>query len=138
MRFRSENVRRQTIFKVENTDEFTLVDQWQTENGSRTSLNDIGISRERILRHRILENHVLPGAHHVAHDGLRQVGGAGGGSFLLNRDIVSAGRAPCFNQELLTQRADQKTSFCAGMLHGRTQDAFKQLLRSHLAGDCLR
>ena len=47
---RSENVRRQIVFKVERTDEFALVNQWQTENGTGAPLNDIGIGRRRTLR----------------------------------------------------------------------------------------
>jgi len=44
----SENVRGQVIFEVENTDEFALVDQWQSENGARAALNDVGIGRKGI------------------------------------------------------------------------------------------
>src|SRR5262249_46838832 len=45
-----ENARSQMVFKIENANQFSLVDQWQTENGAGTTLNDVGIGRKRILR----------------------------------------------------------------------------------------
>src|SRR5262249_61790823 len=52
-----ENARRQIVFKIENADEFSLVDQWQTENGAGATPNDGGIGRKRILRRCIVENY---------------------------------------------------------------------------------
>src|SRR5215475_4399479 len=45
---RRENVRRQVVFKIENADEFALVDQGQAENGTGTTLNNVGIGSKRI------------------------------------------------------------------------------------------
>ena len=64
----------QIVFKVENTDEFSLVDQWQRENGARATLKDVGIGRERILRRCILENHSFLSTHYVVHKRLRHCG----------------------------------------------------------------
>src|SRR5262249_46674410 len=46
---RRENMRCQIVLKVENADELPLIDQWQTENGTDATLNDVGIGRKRIL-----------------------------------------------------------------------------------------
>src|SRR5215813_5590968 len=48
--FGRENARRKIVFQIENTDEFSLVDQWQTENGTGATPNDVRISSKRILR----------------------------------------------------------------------------------------
>src|SRR5215813_8187693 len=37
-----ENAWSQMVFKIENANQFSLVDQWQTENGAGTTLNDVG------------------------------------------------------------------------------------------------
>src|SRR6516225_10132759 len=48
--FGRENARRKIVFKIENADELSLVDQWQTENGTGATLNDVRISSKGILR----------------------------------------------------------------------------------------
>src|SRR5262249_32807632 len=69
---RRENVWRQTVFEVENADEFCLIDQWQTENGTGATLSDVGIGRKRVLSRCIIENHGLSRAHGIANERLRQ------------------------------------------------------------------
>jgi hypothetical protein len=40
---RCENLRCQIVFKVENADQSSLVDHWETQNGTGAVLNDVGI-----------------------------------------------------------------------------------------------
>src|SRR5215471_20393281 len=61
--FGRENARNEIVFKIENADESSLVYQWQTENGTGATLNDVGIGSKRILRRCIVENHGLLRAH---------------------------------------------------------------------------
>src|SRR5215831_12865395 len=69
-----ENARSQIVLKIENADEFSLVDQWQTENGAGATLNDVGIASKRTLRRSIVENHGLMSAHCVTNERLRHHG----------------------------------------------------------------
>ena len=46
---RSEDARGQVVFEIENTREFRLVDQRQTENGTDATLKDVGIGGKRVL-----------------------------------------------------------------------------------------
>src|SRR6516162_974627 len=63
---RRENARCQIVFKIENANDLSLVDQWQTENGTDVTLNNIGIGRKRALRRRIIENHGLSRAYYIS------------------------------------------------------------------------
>src|SRR6516165_11729084 len=57
--FGRENARSQIVFKIENADELSLVDQWQTENGPGATSDDVRIGSKRILRRCIIKNHGL-------------------------------------------------------------------------------
>src|SRR6516164_2045624 len=65
---RGEYVRRQIVFKVENSDDFSLVDQWQTEDGTGAAPNDIRIGGKRALRRCIVDNHGLSRPHCIANE----------------------------------------------------------------------
>src|SRR5262245_31391989 len=69
-----KNARSQAVFKLQNADQFSLVDQWQTKYGTGTTLADVGIGSKLILRRCVVENHGLLRAHCVTNERLRQHG----------------------------------------------------------------
>src|SRR5262249_29598760 len=71
---RRENLRCQIVFKVENADESSLVDQWESQDGTGATLSDIRIGGKRILRRCIIENHGLTRAQNIPNEGLWQRG----------------------------------------------------------------
>src|SRR5262245_29016438 len=50
-----ENARRQIVFKIENTYELSLVDQWPTKDGTGTRRAGVGLGTRRSLRRRLDE-----------------------------------------------------------------------------------
>src|SRR5262249_9095886 len=69
---RGENARHQIVFKVENADEFSPIDQGRAENGTDAALNDVRIGSKRVLRQCIIKNYGLLGAYRIANERLWQ------------------------------------------------------------------
>src|SRR5262245_9312426 len=133
-----ENARSQIVFKIENTDEFSLVDQWQTKYGTGATLADVGIGSKRILRRCIVENHGLLRAHCVTNQRLRQHGWSVSLLSQLHDHILSASGRFRIDVQLFTPRCNQQPSLGAGLLDRRAHELVDELFQHYLAGNGLR
>src|SRR5262249_25389397 len=125
--------------KVENSDDFSLVDQWQTEDGSGAAPSDIRIGGKRALRRCIIDNHGLSRPYCIANDRLRQRDWTACTALLqVHGYIFSARCCLCVYPQFLTLCGNQEASLGAGVLEGRAHEPVDELFQNDLARKYLR
>ncbi len=114
--FRRERARSQIVLQIECANEFRLLYDGQTQDGSGALRPHILILRVQVRERSIIKNHARPCPDHVMKRGLGDFRWRDG--CLSNRDVYPfvAGDGLCLDLRLITTEKDEQSPLRPGML----------------------
>ncbi len=136
--FRRERARSQIVLQIECANEFRLLYNGQTQDGSGALRLQILILRVQVRSRSIIKNNVFPGPHDVMKDGLGEIRWRHG--CLSNEDLNSAVTSGGLRLDLrlVTPEKNEQPPLGACMLNRDSHELLDQFGEVNLARECLR